>query len=127
MIIKPAVFSSIILIDDSEIDNFINQKLLETYGFPIIRTFSNARDALKFLLDAEERYDLIIVDVYMPITSGYEFIEQFSKLKLHKKHGQVCLLSATVNPLALKKAKELNAVLIEKPLKIEKLLELGVT
>jgi CheY-like chemotaxis protein len=54
---------------------------------------------------------------------GFEFIDVIRSLKLHKKHGEICLLSASINPLDKEKAKQKNIRFIDKPLKINNLLQ----
>jgi CheY-like chemotaxis protein len=113
---------SVILIDNCDIDNFINHKLLEYYGVLDIHTFKKAYDALIFLRETTKDYQLILIGVYMPMMSGFEFIDEFQKLDLHKKHGKIILLSAFFSPIDKEIASTKNINLIEKPLTIENLI-----
>ena len=87
-------FSSAILIDNNEIDNFINMKLLGHYGITDIIAFTNNKSALNYLKETENTYQLILVGLYMSIAGEFEFIDEFRKLELQNKHGKVLLLSA---------------------------------
>ena len=116
-------FSSVILIDNNEIDNFINMKLLGHYGITDIIAFTNNKSALTYLKETENTYQLILVGLYMSIAGGFEFIDEFRKLELQNKHGKVLLLSAFFSPIDIEMATARNINFLDKPLLIEKLLE----
>ena len=107
------------LVDSIEIDNFVNQKLLEIYGVKDVIAFRSPSKALANLKETNITYQLILVDIYLPIMGGFEFIDTFYKLNLHKKHGEVCLLSASLDPFHKQKAAEKNIKFLEKPFTIK--------
>ena len=113
---------SILLIDNSEIDNFINHKILESHGVTNIISFKSADTALDFLLNTNIIFHFIIADLYLPMMDGFQFIDKFNELELYKTQGEICLLSASINPTDKKQSAERNVRFIEKPLTIEKLL-----
>ena len=112
---------SVILIDNCEIDNFINHKLLEYYGVSDIRTFRKTAEALTFLNETVINYQLILVGLYMPLIDGFAFIDKYRALELQNKHGKIMLLSAFFSPDDIEAANERDIKFIEKPLTIEKL------
>ena len=116
-------FSSVIIIDNNEIDNFITTKFLEHYGITDIIAFTNNKSALTYLKETENTYQLILVGLYMSIAGGFEFIDEFRKLELQNKHGKVLLLSAFFSPIDIEMATARNINFLDKPLLIEKLLE----
>lgn len=85
--------TSVILINDNYIDNFINQKILEDFGITNIITFRNAYSALSYLINTPYKYQLILIAINLPIIDGFEFIDKFHQLELYKRHGKICLLS----------------------------------
>ena len=113
---------SVMLVDSIEIDNFVNHKLLEIYGVKEVVSFRSPTKALAYLKETNITYQIILVDIYLPIMGGFEFIDKFYQLDLHKKHGEICLLSASLDPFHKQKAAEKNIRFIEKPLTIDKLL-----
>ena len=113
--------SSVILIDNNEIDNFVNAKLLEYYDVINICAFTTVKNALAYLKETENTYQLILVGLYMPIAGGFEFIDEFQKLELHKKHGKILLLSAFFSPLDIEMAEIKGVKFLNKPLKIDEL------
>lgn len=113
---------SVILVDNCIIDNFISSKILETYGVTNVISFSSANIALDYLKETNFKYQLILIDIYMPLMDGFEFIDMFNNLKLNKKQGKLLMLSSTLDPFHKAKSKENKIKIIEKPLTIEKLL-----
>jgi CheY-like chemotaxis protein len=80
--------NNVMLIDDNELDNFINEKILEAnYFSKKIYVNTSAKSALEFLNNiitmGEEYKDtypqVIFVDINMPIMDGFQFIEFFKK------------------------------------------------
>ena len=114
---------SVILIDNCEIDNFINHKLLEYYGVTDIRTFKKVNEALTFLNETAINYQFIFVGIYMPIMNGFEFIDKFRTLELQNKHGKIILLSAFFSPDDIETANKKDIKYIDKPLTIQQILE----
>lgn len=66
---------SVLLIDKSDIDNFINHKILESHGVTNVTVLKNAVTALPFLAGTTLYYQYILVDVHLPIINGFQFIE----------------------------------------------------
>jgi CheY-like chemotaxis protein len=118
----PDLPKSVLLIDSLEIDNFVNRKLLEIYGVKDIIAFRSPSKALAYLKETNIKYQLILVEIYLPITDGFEFIDMIRALGLHKKHGEICFLSASLDPSHKKKSAETNVRFIEKPLTIQHIL-----
>jgi CheY-like chemotaxis protein len=75
-----------LLIDDSDIDLFIQRRFLEVYNFSRkLVSYKSADEALQWLLSAsgEELPDVIFLDLNMPKTDGFEFLERFAQLPAH--------------------------------------------
>lgn len=113
--------TSVILVDCNEIDNFINNKILEFHGISDIVTFTNGNKALSYLKSSSKTYQLILIDIYLPIMDCFEFIDKFHELELHKTQDNICILTASLNPLYKEKSAAKNIKYIEKPLTMEKL------
>jgi len=78
-------FNTALLIDDSEIDVLINRRLMElTFFCENIVIVRSAEEGLSFLkndcLNADEAPDWIFLDMYLPMMSGYDFIDEFKNL-----------------------------------------------
>lgn len=108
------------LIDDNEIDIFVNQKLIESADNTIrVSSYLNPKEALQSLDNAST--DLIVIDNQMPELSGYDFLT-----KLHAKHNELpktIVLTASVREELEKQYKSIdhNIELWEKPLSVDRL------
>ena len=106
--------STIILVDDQPIANFITRKLLEIEGYDKdVVDFTNPEEALVYL---EERQNtLIFLDLNMPEMNGWEFLDLLNA-KGHEH--RIIILPSSPSAVDRNKAKEYPAVIefIEKPL-----------
>lgn len=111
-----------LLIDNNLIDLFVNRKILECSGFTHIHCARNGNEALIYLKESAIKCSNIFVNIYLPLMDGFEFADKFNELVLNQKHGEIVILSASIDPLDIEKAEQRNIKFIEKPLSIEKLL-----
>lgn len=110
----------IILIDDNEIDNFINQKTFEGCGKNDILIFTNPTDALEHLEHTKDIPELIMLDIHFPIMDGFEFLDKFRALKISQQSIDIFILTNSLDPADREKANERKcAAFIEKPLTAE--------
>ena len=78
----PPVVNKALLIDDSDIDLFIQKRFLEVSEFASeLITFQSASDALDFLrkTPTSEVPEIIFLDLNMPDIDGFAFLEQYEK------------------------------------------------
>lgn len=124
-------YKSVLLVDDSEIDNFVNKKLISKTQFAkeTVEKLS-AKSALEFLskesANPENLPDIIFLDIMMPIMDGFAFLNEFEKLpeSVHKK-SKIVMLSSSESFKDLNRAnsnkyvkKFLNKPLNEKALQV---------
>jgi two-component SAPR family response regulator len=80
------VLNHIVLVDDNETTSFLNNRLLGRLALAEkVSTFTRAEEASHFLWGNEQTAfkpaaDLVFVDLKMPGMSGFDFLEQYSKL-----------------------------------------------
>lgn len=125
---KPkAKYNSVMLVDDSEIDNFINQKMLEGLNFAErIYVHTGSKSALEFLMNFDRNQlpdsllpEIIFLDINMPIMDGFQFAEEFRKQSpgIYEK-VRIVFLTSSLNPVDQKKAMAVQGVysFLNKPL-----------
>lgn len=74
----PADFRNlrILLVEDNKVNQMLSKKILASKGF-IVDTADNGLDALEKF--DHNSYDLILLDLHMPVMSGFEFMETIRK------------------------------------------------
>lgn len=88
-----------VLIDDSDIDLFIQRRFLEVYQFSKkLISYKSAEEALAWLkaVNGEGPPDIIFLDLNMPNVDGFGFLEGFKTLpeKVQSKSRIVVLTSS---------------------------------
>ncbi len=128
--------NAVMLIDDNEIDNLINQKMIESVNLSNnIFIHSGAKSALEYLRNIEkikvgvENFlpELIFLDIDMPLMDGFQFIDEFDKLSENtKSFCNIVLLTSSLDPKDVSKSKKNNHVLkyLNKPLSQDSLRKL---
>lgn len=104
---KKQVFSAkILLADDSEINRILIQGYLKNTGH-IITEAENGKIALdKYKLSS---FDLILMDMEMPVMDGYTAIEEIRKWEKETNHGHTPVIAVTGYSAASEKEKILAA------------------
>ncbi|HMT28892.1 MAG TPA: response regulator [Bacteroidia bacterium] len=123
-------FRNVLLVDDNEIDNFINERIILSSKFSENVVVRNSADAaLKYLKELSSQDavipEFIFLDLNMPVKDGFGFLEDFDKLdEKIKKTAKVVVLSSSISPDDINKASTNPFVFkyINKPLS-EKYLE----
>jgi len=114
---------SILVAEDVEINREVIEAMLEPTG--ISMTFvENGEDALKAFIEKGDTFDLIFMDVQMPIMDGYTATRRIRELE-GDKPKKIPIIAVTANVFSQDVAKALDAGMdshIGKPLNYEDLL-----
>ena len=103
-------FDRVLLIDDNDIDNFINERMITTNFFSsqvIVKTSGEA--ALKYLNDNADKENylpqVIFLDLNMPVMDGFAFLTEFESLpEKIKAISKIIVLSSSISPEDINRA-----------------------
>lgn len=113
----------ILLIEDNEINREIAEELLKDKGY-LVDSAENGERGFEMLRDSEPgHYDIILMDILMPVMDGYQAAKEIRKLE-NKTLSEIPIiaLSANVFPEDYQKSQDagMNAH-VAKPVNIEQL------
>ncbi|HEV7349819.1 response regulator [Telluribacter sp.] len=120
------------IIDDSRIYVFGLTKIIQTYKLcDNVMVFENGEKAIRYIADnitdKGALPEIIFLDINMPIMNGWDFLDEFIKLKdsIHK-NIVIYMVSSSINPQDLERAKTYSEIseYIIKPIAISRLREL---
>lgn len=117
------------IVDDDSIYRFTMVKALESTKFPMeIMAFSDGEEAINFMLDNLEKDsvfpDVIFLDIDMPIMDGFQFMEEYVKIKPRVgKKITIYMVSSSLDPVDIERAKKISAIsdYIVKPIGLNRL------
>lgn len=113
------------IVDDDDIYQFTIKKTIQSLNYAkSVLAFSDGEEALQFMMDnisnEEELPDIILLDINMPIMDGFQFMDEFIKIKpkLSKKIT-IYMASSSVDETDIKKAHQISEIsdYIIKPIK----------
>lgn len=104
-------YSKILIIDDNYIDNYITSAIIKKNNLANdLVEFDNGLKAIEYLEqnkdNDEELPDLILLDLYMPLMDGFEFLNLFEKIDFTStKKCKICIVSSSIDDNDIIKAK----------------------
>ena len=114
----------ILLVEDNELNSEIAVEILNEYGF-LVDTAENGAEAVEKVKNSKPgSYDLVLMDVQMPVMNGYEATRQIRALKDPALAG-ITILAMTANAFDEDRKKALESGMdgfLSKPIVIEELL-----
>lgn len=113
-------FETVMLIDDNNIDLYVTSRIIlkNDFGNKILQ-YTCAQEALRYLSD--HQHDLkalpqvILVDIYMPGMSGFDFMEAYDGFSdALKKHCRAYIISSSIDESDISRARsDKNVVAFE--------------
>lgn len=121
----------IAVVDDDSVYQFTASRTLQaTHLANQILQFTNGKEALAFLkngsADGRSLPDIIFLDINMPITDGWAFLEEFHQLKAKlEKEIKIYMVSSSIDPRDRNRARNYPEVTdyMEKPISMSKFSE----
>ncbi|MFD0964221.1 response regulator [Pseudofulvibacter geojedonensis] len=114
------ILERIMLVDDDHTTNFYNEIMLKQNNVSKdIIIFQSGKEALEYLDTGNEKVDLILLDINMPIMNGWQFLEQFNQLDEKKREAIIIvMLTSSINSDDRKRTEAFQSVkkFINKPL-----------
>lgn len=96
-------FPHFIIIDDSRLDCFIAEKIIQNSAiFSSVKSYMEATEAFEIIKNKKEEGDgvitIIVLDIQMPVMNGFEFVSAFEKLpkEIQSKYA-IFLFSSSIN------------------------------
>lgn len=115
--------SKILLVDDNDFNREIANLILTDQGI-IIEEATNGLEAFEKISQSQPgNYDLVLMDIQMPVMNGYEATQKIRSLE-NKELANIPIIAMTANAFEEDRAAALNAGMnahVPKPLNITKL------
>jgi signal transduction histidine kinase/predicted PurR-regulated permease PerM len=108
----------VLLVEDNEINQEVVESMLESVGVEVF-VASNGEEAVQLFRENEKRYQVILMDLQMPVMSGYEATKKIRELDEH-----IPIIALTAAAMVEDKQKVLEAGMndhLAKPIDKEKL------
>lgn len=116
----------VFIIDDEEVNNFLNRKKLVSEGLSEeedIHSFLFAKDALRALSEGSEEDlpDIVLLDINMPEMDGWQFLDAIAPFKSRLKKSRIYVLTSSLAFSDQTRAEENSMVagFIRKPISTE--------
>ena len=114
----------ILLVEDNELNREIAMEILNEYGFLVDTAENGAVAVEKMKKSSPGDYDLVLMDVQMPVMNGYEATKQIRALD-HPALAGITILAMTANAFDEDRKKALECGMdgfLSKPIVIEELI-----
>lgn len=96
-------FETVMIIDDNLVDLYIISRMIikNNFGKNVLH-YTEAEEAIKYLQENQDDISklpqIIFVDIYMPLMSGFEFLEAYDGLSTTlKNYCKAYIISSTID------------------------------
>ncbi|SHH89047.1 response regulator [Flavobacterium defluvii] len=96
-------FETVMIIDDNLVDLYIISRMITQNNFgKNVLHYTEAQEAIKYLQENQDNISklpqIIFVDIYMPLMSGFEFLETYDALSTNlKNYCKTYIISSTID------------------------------
>jgi CheY-like chemotaxis protein len=80
----------IMLVDNDQVNSFVLKKtIIRNYASANVSMYMDGSQALEYLDELDRKADpfpgVILLDIYMPVMDGFEFLEKYTERYAHKE------------------------------------------
>ena len=126
---KPII---ICIVDDDDVYKYTVTKSIEKNKLAKkVLIFSDGEEAINFMIDnvanSNHLPDIIFLDINMPIMDGFQFMDEYVKLKpFVGKKIIIYMVTSSIDDADIERAKKISDIsdYIVKPIKVEQLTEI---
>ena len=122
--LRPLQDMCILLVEDNELNSEIALAILNEYGFQVHTAENGAEAVEKIRNSAPGDYELVLMDIQMPVMNGYEAAKQIRALD-DPALAEITILAMTANAFDEDRKKALECGMdgfLSKPIVIEELI-----
>ena len=92
---RPAMTGRVLLVDDNPVNQVMTQAMLERLGLAVV-VAGDGQGALRRF--AEQTFDVVLMDVQMPVMDGLTATEKLRAMERHAGRGRTPVVAVTGNP-----------------------------
>lgn len=98
---------NVVAIDDNEnVLSSVRKYFRDSKEVKVVGLFSNGKEGLKYLINNQNDYDVVLLDILMPQIDGIKMLEELNKRNIEKK---IIVLSSFKDDYTIKKMQKLKA------------------
>ena len=98
---------NVVAIDDNEnVLSSVRKYFKDRKEVKVVGLFSNGKEGLKYLINNQNDYDVVLLDILMPQIDGIKMLEELNKRNIEKK---IIILSSFKDDYTIKKMQKLKA------------------
>ena len=96
-------FPHFIIIDDSQLDCFIGEKIIQNTGtFSSVKSYTQAAEAYEIIKNSDpspaDAITIVVLDIQMPVMNGFQFVESFELLPENiRANYAIFMFSSSIN------------------------------
>jgi CheY-like chemotaxis protein len=112
-------------VDDDPDDRFFFESAAKIINDGLsLTSYNNGAVALKELQQADFAFDLLFLDLNMPIKSGFDVLDELQEV-IKDRHLKIVIFTTSGNPASIEATYKLNAVLyVQKPGSFDELVKI---
>jgi CheY-like chemotaxis protein len=115
----------LIYVDDDADDRFFFESATQVINNGVtVKAVNNGEIALKELHQSDFGYDLLFLDLNMPVKNGFDVLDELQD-EIRNRHLKIVIFTTSGSPASMEATHKLNAMLyVQKPASFEELVKI---